>query len=84
VYSRDTGRGNSREGGGACGTCELEPGHDAPFHLPHARGLRIRAGAARGRAHKSLRHPVGLLLVPGWEGTRRVRLVRGEGRGVFD
>jgi len=55
VYSRDTGRGNSREGG---------------------RSGRARTEGARGPA-RSAACPVSA----GW-GTRRVRLVRGEGRGV--
>ena len=53
MYSRDTGRGNSREGGGPR-RCPLGPA--APPPAP--------------------RTPAG--------GTRRVRLVRGEGRGVSD
>jgi len=64
AYCRDTGRGNSREGGGG----RAPRPTPAALHPARRRLARHSVARARGSAR----------------GTRRVRLVRGEGHVVSD
>ena len=63
MYRRDTGRGNSREGGGGGD----RGGDGVRLAAPREKKARPAHRQARGCAAR---------------GARRVRLVRGEGRGV--
>ena len=48
MYSRDTGRGNSREGGGGGGVCRVaEPGRGAVQIAQQRRGDHLRGPAPR-------------------------------------
>ena len=54
VYSRDMGRGNSREGGGEGGCCQCT--HFLPCAPPTTAPLTVREGGG-GRLQKTRRTP---------------------------